>query len=227
MNYKYRVLVACRIFEPELEMLRKPESNIEIRYLDQSLHRWPQKMPSFVQDQIEQVTARADQIVLGYGLCSNGITGVIASEPGLIVPHCHDCIAFFLGSSAAYREALKKQPGTYYLTPGWIKEGQDPLGIIENDYTPRLGRKTAIWGMKEELKNYSHIVFINTGPDDPGYYRQRALDNSKFFNKQFKEIHGDLSYLNKLLYGPYLDEDFIFLKAGERLEQKMFLNYHA
>lgn len=227
MNHKPRVLVACRIFEPELEMLRKPESNIEIRYLDQGLHRCPQKMPSLVQDQIEQVAARAGEIVLGYGLCSNGIAGVTASAQGLIVPRCHDCIAFFLGSCSAYREALKKRPGTYYLTAGWIHVGQDPLGIIENDYTPRLGRKTAVWGMKEELKNYSHFVFINTGADNPEHLRQRTAENAKFFNKKFKEVQGDLTYLNKLLYGPYLDEDFIFLKPGERIEQKMFLNYHS
>ena len=206
-------------------MLRKPESNIEIRYLDQSLHRCPQKMPSLVQDQIEQVAARADQIVLGYGLCSNGIAGVISRGPGLIVPHCHDCIAFFLGSSAAYREALKKQPGTYYLTAGWINEGQDPLGIIENDYRPRLGRKTAVWGMKEELKNYSHFVFINTGANNPKHLRQIAIENANFFNMELKEIQGDLSYLNKLLHGPYSDEEFIFIKPGERVEQNMFLNY--
>lgn len=227
MNHKPRVLVACRIFEPELEMLRNPESNIEIRYLDQGLHRCPQKMPSLVQDHIEQVAARAGEIVLGYGLCSNGIAGVTARGPELIVPRCHDCIAFFLGSCSAYREALKKQPGTYYLTAGWINEGQDPLGIIENDYTPRLGRKTAVWGMKEELKNYTHFVFINTGADNPERLRQIAVENANFFNMKFEEIQGDLSYLNKLLYGPYLEEDFIILKQGERVEQQMFLNYSS
>jgi hypothetical protein len=206
-------------------MLHKPESDMEIRYLDQGLHRCPQKMPSLVQDQIEQVTARSSEIVLGYGLCSNGIAGVIASETGLIVPRCHDCIAFFLGSRAAYREALKTQPGTYYLTAGWINEGQDPLGIIENDYTPRLGRKTAVWGMKEELKNYSHFVFINTGADNSDHLRQKAVENANFFNMKFKEIQGDLGYLNKLLYGPYSEDDFFVLKPGERVEQQMFLNY--
>lgn len=72
MNLTKRVLVACQIFQPELEMLRTTESIIEIRYLDQGLHRYPHKMPSLVQDQIDQVAARADKIVLGYGLCSNG-----------------------------------------------------------------------------------------------------------------------------------------------------------
>lgn len=206
-------------------MLRKPESNIQIRYLDQGLHRCPQKMPYLVQNQIEQVSAQADEIVLGYGLCSDGIAGVTASGPELIVLRCHDCIAFFLGASAAYREALKKQPGTYYLTAGWINEGQDPLGIIENDYTPLLGRKTAIWGMKDELKNYSHFVFINTGACNPEPLRQIAIENAKFFNMELKEIQGDLGYLNKLLHGPYSDEEFIFIKPGERAEQNMFLNY--
>ena len=206
-------------------MLRKAESNIEIRYLDQGLHRCPQKMPSLVQDQIEQATAYADEIILGYGLCANGIAGVTATVPGLIVPRCHDCIAIFLGSSSAYLEALKKQPGTYYLTAGWIKEGQDPLGIIENDYTPRLGRKTAEWGMKEELKNYSNFVFINTGAYNPAHFRQIAVENASFFNMELQEIRGDLTYLKKLLYGPYLDEDFFFLSPGKRVEQQMFLNY--
>ena len=225
MNLKNRVLIACRIFEPELEMLNTLESSIEIRYLDQGLHRCPHKMPSLVQDQIEQATTRASEIILGYGLCSNGIAGVTASKSGLIVPRCHDCIAFFLGSCSAYRAALKKRPGTYYLTAGWIREGQDPLGIIENDYTPRLGRKTAVWGMKEELKNYSHFVFINTGADNTGHLRQRTEENANFFNMKFKEIQGDLTFLEKLLYGPYSDEDFFFLKPGDRIEQKMFLNY--
>ena len=206
-------------------MLLTPESNIQIRYLDQGLHRYPHKMPSLVQDQIDQVATWAGDIVLGYGLCSNGIAGVTASKSGLIVPRSHDCIAFFLGSCAKYRVALKKRPGTYYLTAGWIKEGQDPLGIIDNDYTPRLGRKTAIWGMTEELKNYSHVAFINTGAGNTQHLRQRAAENASFFNKTYLEIQGDIGYLKKLLYGPYTHEDFIFIKPGNCIEQKMFLDY--
>ena len=206
-------------------MLHTPDSNIDIRYLDQGLHRCPHKMPSLIQDQISQVAAGAGEIVLGYGLCSNGIAGVTAVKSSLIVPRCHDCISFFLGSCSAYRKALKNRPGTYYLTAGWIREGQDPLGIIENDYTPRLGRKTAVWGMKEELKHYSHFVFINTGAGNTDHLRKKTEENASFFNMKLEEIQGDLSYLKKLLYGPYSDEDFIFLKPGERIEQKMFLDY--
>ena len=73
-------------------------------------------MPGLIQEQIDQVAEYASQIVLGYGLCSNGIVGVTARNQGLIVLRCHDCIKLFLGSPAVYSEAIKERPGTYYLT---------------------------------------------------------------------------------------------------------------
>jgi len=71
--------------------------------------------------------------VLGYGLCSNGILGVQARGQDLIIPRCHDCISFFMGSPEAYRKDFDAHPGTYYLIPGWLSERKDPLGIIEDD----------------------------------------------------------------------------------------------
>lgn len=52
-----------------------------------------------------------------------------------------------------------------------------------------------------------------------------TAENALFFNKKFLEIQGDLGYLKKMLYGPYTDEDFFYLKPGDRIEQKMFLDY--
>ncbi|UCF86415.1 MAG: DUF1638 domain-containing protein [Desulfobacteraceae bacterium] len=71
-----------------------------------------------------------------------------ASQQRLIVPRCHDCITLFLGSCAAYCEAIKARSGTYYLIPGWIEEKRDQLGIIEEECAPRVGRKVAIWAME-------------------------------------------------------------------------------
>lgn len=203
-------------------MLRQATDAIEIRYLDQGLHRYPQKMPALIQQQLEEIAPHFREIILGYGLCSNGIVGVQASRR-LIVPRCHDCIAFFLGSAETYRRAIKARPGTYYLTSGWIREGQDPLGIVENTYMPRMGRETAVWGMREELKHYSHIVFINTGAGDPENLRRRAIENARFFKKQYGEIQASLDYLKKLLRGPYSDEDFILFEPGETVRQQEFL----
>jgi hypothetical protein len=42
----------------------------------------------------------------------------MAQTAELIIPHCHDCIALFLGSPNRHLEVFRKKPGTYYLTPG-------------------------------------------------------------------------------------------------------------
>jgi hypothetical protein len=216
------VVVACRVMEPELEWVCQDKVNVEIRYLDQGLHRTPQDMAWLVQEQIDQAATYAQSIVLGYGLCSNGIVGVKARIQGLIVPRCHDCIALFLGSTAFYKKSFETRPGVYYLTPGWVAEKKDPLGIVEDDYTSRVGRETAFWVMEEELKHYSHIALINNGVTDIGPLRKRAMENAKIFKKEFEEIRGSVDYFKKIVQGPYAEKEFIFVENSSEITQEMF-----
>ena len=66
-------------------------------------------------------------IILGYGLCSRAVVGLRAEGCTLVVPRVDDCIAIFLGSGDAYRTQHCSEPGTYYLTKGWIEAGDAPL----------------------------------------------------------------------------------------------------
>ena len=217
-------IVACRVMEPEFEAVRKNHENVEILYLDQGLHRTPQKMAEQVQAMVDQAARTAERIVLGYGLCSNGIVGVEARQQGLIVPRCHDCIAFFLGSPKAYLDDFHARPGTYYLTPGWIAERKDPLSIMRVEYEPRFGQETAEWIKREELKHYTHIVLINTGVAELEPLQKIARDNALFFDMEYVEIEGkSLEYFNKLVKGPYDSDEFIHLSPGEAVTQEMFL----
>ncbi len=215
--------MACRVMEPELEMVARDVDNVEIRYLDQALHRTPKKMPDLLREQLAEVEPYAGSVVLGYGLCSNGITGVKAPRQGLIVPKAHDCIALFLGSLKTYKKAFDARPGTYYLTTGWIAEKKDPLGILEEEYVERMGEETAAWVMEEELKHYTHITLINSGAADVDRLRERARKNAVRFNKQYEEIPGNLDYFRKIVQGPYTDEDFFFIEPGQEITQDMYL----
>ena len=108
-----RVVIACRVMEPELNrVLAEGGEGAEIIYLDQALHRTPAKLISQLQEKIDQVARRASRIVLGYGLCSNGVVGVTARQQGLLIPRCHDCIALFLGSPNRHLDIFRKKPGT-------------------------------------------------------------------------------------------------------------------
>lgn len=218
------VVIACRVMEPELQqVLAEAEGaeQVEILYLDQALHRTPAKMLGQLQEKIDQVAAMAARIVLGYGLCSNGVVGVEARHQGLLIPRCHDCIALFLGSPARYDEIFHEKPGTYYLTPGWIAEKKDPLGILEENEA-RFGRETALWVMEEEFKHYTHISLIDTGIGDMAPHRARAMENAAFLKKQYEEIPGSLDYFRELIRGPCTEEKFRRLAPGEKFTQEMF-----
>ena len=212
----------------ELEKVHSGKDEIEIRYLEQALHRTPQLMTGRIQAEIDAVSEYAGRIVLGYGLCSNGLVGVVARMQTIIVPRCHDCITLFLGSKAAYDALFEKIPGTYYLTPGWIEEKKDPLGIVQDDYTPRVGAENAVWVMQEELKHYTHIALITSGLTEIEPYRRRAMENASFFGKEYLELTGNLDYFRKMAHGADLDpitsDDFLFVAPDLQITQEMFFS---
>ncbi len=218
-----RQLVACGCFRSEIETLRCPDE-VQIRYLPQSLHRSPERLRESLQQVIDEVATSAAEIVLGYGLCSNGLVGLRARQQPLIVPRVHDCIALLMGSRTAYQEAFARRPGSYYLTRGWIDHDRDPLGTLEQDYVPRVGREDAEWALREELKNYTHLVYLRTKADAIGDYQSRAAANARFLEKELAEVESSAEYLERLLTGPHEHPDFCVIPPGAVVTQSSFFD---
>jgi len=219
---KRPAVIACRVFEPELRRVwDETGREADLRFLPQALHRTPAQLPALVQEAIDSAAPMASRIVLGYGLCSNGVVGITAREPGLIIPRCHDCIALFLGSPERYQTIFRERPGSYYLTPGWVTQGDDPLGIFAEN-AARHGEEKARWVLEEEFKHYTHIALIDTGVGDLTALRARARENAATLQKAYVEIPGSLDFFRQLLRGPYPAERFIHLGPGETLGQEPF-----
>ncbi len=219
-NTKYLV-IACNIMNDEL--LRFQGNGVSFVFLEQSLHRTPQEMKPIIQEEIDKAAEEKwDYIILSYGLCSNGILGVKAIRHPVVIPRAHDCIALFLGSRERYMEEHRKEPGTYYLTKGWIEEGKSPLGIYR-EYCQRYDKETAEWVIREELKNYTRIAFVDMGADLSGTLRDHAKENAQFFHLRYEEIKGSLGFFQKMLQGRW-NEDFIILKPNEEVTQELFLD---
>lgn len=216
-------IIACGSIKPELEKLRTEEDEVSIEFLPQNLHRAPHKMVEHIQKALDNVDEHFEKVILGYGLCSNGIVGLVAPKQGLYIPKTQDCIAFYLGSREKYYEIFSKHPGTYHLTPSWIDNEKDPLGLIENEYTRRVGREMAEETMQYEIRNYEYISFINTGAGDIEKYRKRAKENAAYFDKKFVEYNGTGQYFRKMLEGPYNTRDFIYIEPNCKVTQNEFL----
>jgi hypothetical protein len=217
---KYLV-IACNIMKDEL--LRFQTNGVSFVFLEQSLHRAPQKMKPVIQEEIDRAENwKGDYIILSYGLCSNGILGVKSKSHSLVIPRVHDCIALFLGSREKYMEEHQREPGTYYLTKGWIEEGKSPIGIYQ-EYCQRYDKETAEWVIREELKNYTRIASVDMGADLSEALREHAKENAQFLHLKYEEIKGSLEFFEKMLRG-WWNGDFIILKPGEKVTQELFLD---
>ncbi len=216
-------VVACSVMRLELEAV-VGDRPVDVRYVEQGLHSTPKLMPQRIQEVVDEALAGgAGRVALGYGLCSNGIVGVSGGASPLVVPRCHDCIALLLGSARRYREVFNRYPGTFYLTAGWINECDDPLGAMEGKYTQRLGEKKARRAMELELRNYTHVCYIDNGLGDGEKLKARALENCRAFNKEYLEIKGSLDYFRALVDGPpHPEDDFITIGPDQRLTGDMF-----
>jgi hypothetical protein len=214
------LVIACNIMRDEL--LRFQTNGISFVFLEQSLHRAPQKMKPIIQEEIDKADQwEGDYIILSYGLCSNGIVGVKSKNHFIVIPRVHDCIALFLGSCERYMEEHKKEPGTYYLTKGWIEEGKSPLGIYQ-EYCQHYDKETAEWVIREELKNYTRIALVDMGAYLSETHREHAKENARFLHLRYEEIKGSLDFFEKMLRG-WWSEDFIILKPGQEVTQELFL----
>ena len=217
---KYLV-IACNIMKEEL--LRFQANGISFVFLEKSLHRTPKKMKPVIQEEVDRAAEQEfDYIILSYGLCSNGILGMKANRHPIVIPKVHDCIALFLGSWDRYMEEQNKEPGTYYLTKGWIEEGKSPLGIY-GEYCKRYGQETAEWAIKEELKNYTRIALVNMGANLSEDHREHARENARFLHLRYEEMAGSLAFFEKMLRG-WWSKDFIIIKPGEEVTQGLFLS---
>ena len=51
--------------------------------------------------------------------------------------------------------------------------------------------------------------------------RKIAKENARFLDKKYEEIPGLPDYFKKIIFGPYLEKDFICLKPGETMTEEL------
>ena len=148
------IFIACRVFEQLLAHHIPADLKDRVTFLDYGLHANPKNLRKTLQAEIDSVTTPS-LIVLGYGLCGNGLKDIQSGIHTLLLPKTEDCIAIFLGSDEAYRREFNAHPGTYYLTGGWLEAGSDPLKEYEK-YVEKYGQKNADFVMDNSTKLQAH-----------------------------------------------------------------------
>ncbi len=222
------VVIACLVLQNLLEQLLPDDLAEQITFLDYGLHRLPNKLTWTLQDAIDGIETPS-LVVLGYGLCGNGLAGIKAGRHTLLVPRADDCIAILLGSRQAYMREFEAVPGTYYLSKGWLESGSHPLKEHQ-EYVKKYGPKDAAWIMDQQFQNYERLVLVSHNQTDMEKYRPQAQEVARYceqWGMRYEEILGSDAYVRRLVEAAAaLDKvgnDFVVIPPGGEIRQEQFI----
>jgi len=228
-------LIACEIIYRELcAAVAQSVNLVDVEFLPKGLHDIGQAgMSSRLSDVLANVDeTRYEAILLGYGLCSNGLVGLAARSIPLVVPRAHDCITLFLGSKERYLEYFQGHPGVYFNTSGWIERGvgllqggqettqsQSALPQSYEDLVARYGEDNAHFLYEElcNMRHYAGLTYIDMGigPDDR--FQRQSEAEAEERGWQYEKLSGDMRLLQGLLDGPWDDDRYLVVPPRKRI----------
>lgn len=227
-------LLCCEVLYREACLLASETPAVcDLEFLPKGLHDLgPQRMLARLQERVDAADGGGyEAVLLGYGLCNNGIAGLAARRTRMVAPRAHDCITLFLGGSARYREYFDAHPGTYYRTTGWY-ERESAAGANEDTVSQKLGlfmrfeelvqrygednARYIMETMGDATINYDTLAFIKMGLACEEVFRQRAAKEAAEKGWAHVELEGSMSLLRRLINGPW-DDDFLVLQPGQSI----------
>ena len=210
-------IISCDVLSKELRhFVNRSQNRFEFQFLEQGLHNTPDNLRKSLQKAIDGVEGDYSAILIGYGLCSNGLVGITARNTKLVIIRGHDCITFLLGSKTHYQQYFQRHPGTYWYSPGWIETtsmpGKQRYERTRQSYVEKYGEENADYLMEMEqawFKNYSNAAYVDlVGSPDTESYKAYTQKCAQWLGWKYDEISGDPKLIENFLAGNWDAEGF-------------------
>ncbi|MDD5688093.1 MAG: DUF1638 domain-containing protein [Elusimicrobia bacterium] len=219
------LIISCHVLWRELCHFASISKNtFDFNFIEQSLHNTPDILRKKLQDAIDKAEDDYSAIFVGYGLCGNGLEGIVARKTKLVVMRGHDCITFLLGSKERYKEYLEKHPGTYWYSPGWIDTDTQPskerYEQVLQTYIEKYGKDNAEYLMEAEqgwFKRYSNAAYVDLGFYTTEEYKTYTKKCSKWLGWNNDFLSGSPKLIKDFLEGNWNSEEFLVVQPGEMI----------
>jgi hypothetical protein len=225
-------LISCEVLFREMcHACAHSPHRVDLEFLPMGLHDLGGKpMAAKIQEAVDRTEEGVYQaILLGYGLCGNGLDGLAARHTRLVLPRAHDCIALLMGSHDRYQAYFDGNPGTYYRSTGWLERGQglqqlthhtlgfdESLDALVRQYGEDNGRY-----LYEEMTRYRaqyrKLTFIETGLEAGGEFIAEAAAEARDKGWSFERLPGDLAWLGRMVEGVWTEAEFVVAEPGQRI----------
>ena len=218
---KYSIICCHVLWREFCHYASLSENTFDLIFLEQGLHQAPDTLREELQGAIDAVDNGTEAILIGYGLCSNGIEGIVARNTRLVFVRGHDCITLLLGSKERYRAYFDEHPGTYWYSPGWIDNGSQPgkerYAKVLRSYIDKYGEDNAEYLMQMEqgwFERYSNAAYVDLGFGNVEKYKQFTQGCADWLGWNYDELSGDPHLLVRFLEGDWNVEDLLIVEPG-------------
>jgi hypothetical protein len=223
-------LIACNVLWREFCYFAAQSPNqISFDFLRQGLHNTPEVLAKELQSAVDAADEAPgglhDAILLGYGLCCNGLIGLTARRTRLVAIRAHDCITILLGSKERYQEYFDKHPGTYWYSPGWIEQtpmpGKERYEALRRKYLEKYDEEEAEYLLRYEadwVTKYNQAAYVDVGVGDTERHAAFTRECADWLGWKSEVLRGDPRLIRGLLDGQWNSEDYLIVEPGQRVK---------
>ena len=225
-------LISCEVLLREMcDAVARAPHQVDVEFLPKGLHDLGS---GEMRQELQTVVDRTDAtlysaILLGYGLCGNGLSGLRARAIPLVLPRAHDCIALLFGSRQRYQRFFEENPGTYFRSTGWLERGAGLVQLAQQrtGIGSKLEELIAKYGedngryLYDELYRYEsayrRLTYIATGLEPNGEFEERARAEAAAKGWVYSCERGDLALFHRLVRGEWDRADFLVVEPESEI----------